>query len=116
MVTLMERYQVVLYLLALGAGTVASFVSPLAALAHPLVTPALGLLLLATFLPLPLRGLLEPGALSGVEIFWRTAPFGGPCHNWGLLLQWWRFLCSALLLFRVLVGWFKRVLKMWRAC
>lgn len=116
MVSLMERYQVVLYLLALGAGTVASFVSPLAALAQPLVTPALGLLLLATFLTLPLRGLLEPGTLSGVEIFWRTAPFGGPCHNWGLLLQWWRFLCSALLLFRVLVGWFKRVLKMWRAC
>lgn len=65
MVSLMERYQVVLYLLALGAGAAASFVSPLAALAQPLVTPALGLLLLATFLTLPLRGLLEPCALTG---------------------------------------------------
>ncbi len=65
MVSFMERHQVVLYLLALAVGLAASFVPGVAGLAQPLVTPALGVLLLATFLTIPLRGLLEPGALTG---------------------------------------------------
>lgn len=60
MVSFMERHQVAFYLLALGAGLGASFLPGLAGHAQPLVTPALGLLLLATFLSIPLRGLLKP--------------------------------------------------------
>lgn len=65
MVSFMERQQIPLYLLALGLGLAASFLPQLAPLAQALVSPALGLLLLATFLSIPLRSLLGAGLPAG---------------------------------------------------
>ncbi|MDO4898145.1 MAG: arsenic resistance protein [Rothia sp. (in: high G+C Gram-positive bacteria)] len=55
MAAFLEKHQVMLYLLALLAGGAASFLPGLDHLANPLVSPALALLLLATFLSIPLR-------------------------------------------------------------
>lgn len=50
----LERHQVALYLAALALGAAASFIPALGALAGHLTLPALSLLLLATFLSIPL--------------------------------------------------------------
>lgn len=66
MIGFMDRHQVALYLLALAGGVAASFVPGVAALAQPLITPALSFLLLVTFLSLPLHGLLVPKQAPGL--------------------------------------------------
>lgn len=55
MVEILERYQVQLYLVALAVGALAGFMPPIAHLADSCTLLALGLLLWATFMSIPLR-------------------------------------------------------------